>query len=220
MPRYEFHSHSFFSDGELLPIELIRRAKARGHACIAVTDHAGPSNVVEIVRKVREDCVMATSEWGIIALAGVEITHVPPSHISRIARIARDEGAQIIVVHGEVIVEPVQEGTNLAAVSDPNVDVLAHPGFMTKREAEIAAKNGVFVELTAKLGGAYTNAHVARLCLAAGAKMVVNTDTHKPEDLITEEFAMLVARGCGLTASQAEQVVNRNPLLLLKRLGV
>jgi len=30
MPLYDFHMHSFFSDGALLPMELIRRAHVNG----------------------------------------------------------------------------------------------------------------------------------------------------------------------------------------------
>ena len=40
MPLYDFHAHSFFSDGELLPMELIRRAVVKGYTALAITDHA------------------------------------------------------------------------------------------------------------------------------------------------------------------------------------
>ena len=29
--RYDFHSHTIFSDGELIPSELVRRAKTLDH---------------------------------------------------------------------------------------------------------------------------------------------------------------------------------------------
>ena len=37
--RIDLHMHSLFSDGELLPSELARRALVLGHEAIAITDH-------------------------------------------------------------------------------------------------------------------------------------------------------------------------------------
>jgi len=36
---YDFHTHTFHSDGVLSPIELIRRAFVKGYSAIAITDH-------------------------------------------------------------------------------------------------------------------------------------------------------------------------------------
>ena len=38
---YDFHTHTFLSDGVLSPMELIRRAHVRGYRAMAVTDHVG-----------------------------------------------------------------------------------------------------------------------------------------------------------------------------------
>ncbi len=42
---YDFHTHTFLSDGVLSPVELIRRALARGYRAMALTDHVGLGNV-------------------------------------------------------------------------------------------------------------------------------------------------------------------------------
>ena len=39
LPVYDFHTHTFLSDGVLSPMELIRRAHDKGYAAIAITDH-------------------------------------------------------------------------------------------------------------------------------------------------------------------------------------
>ena len=49
---------------------------------------------------------------------GIEITHVPPAKLEKLVNIAKCLGAELIVVHGETLVEPVESGTNLAAVSN------------------------------------------------------------------------------------------------------
>jgi len=38
-----------------------------------------------------------------------------------------------------------------------------------------------------------------------GATLVVNTDTHAPENLITDETALKIAMGAGLTESRAKE---------------
>ena len=67
--------------------------------------------------------------------------------------------ADLVVVHGETMAEPVVKGTNRAAVDCEFVDVLAHPGFITLDEARIATANGVHLELTSRRGHSLTNGH-------------------------------------------------------------
>ena len=55
---------------------------------------------------------------------------------------------------------------------------------------------------------------------AAGAKFLVNSDTHSPGDLHTEAFARTVALGAGLTPDEADAALYENPKLLLARAGV
>ena len=122
-------------------------------------------------------------------------------------------------MHGETPAEPVEPGTNLAAVSCPDVDVLGHPGLLTAEEAELAARNGVFVELTARRGHSLTNGHVARVGRAAGVRFVVDSDGHAPGDLLTPELALKVARGAGLTRPRRPPCCGENPRALLLRLA-
>jgi len=88
-------------------------------------------------------------------------------------------------VHGETIVEPVLRGTNRRRDLCPDVDILAHPGFLTDDDARLAAANGVFVEISARKGHAFANGHVANVGRAAGVRFLVNSDAHTPSDLLT-----------------------------------
>ena len=146
---YDFHTHTFLSDGVLSPVELIRRAFVKGYKAIAVTDHVGVGNIEPVTKTLVKDCELATKRWDILALPGVEITHVPKDDIDLVARAAKDIGARIVVVHGETVVEPVEPGTNEAAIRSQWVDVLAHPGLITVHEARLAAKKGVRLEISA-----------------------------------------------------------------------
>ena len=42
--------------------------------------------------------------------------------------------------------------------------------------------------------------------MSSGAKLVIDTDTHEPGDLVTDDYARTVLLGAGLTAKQAAQV--------------
>ena len=216
---YDFHTHTFLSDGVLSPIELIRRALARGYKAMAVTDHVGVGNLEWIVKTLIKDCALATQRWDILALPGVEITHVPKEDVDMVARTAKQLGAKLVAVHGETIVEPVEPGTNEAAVRSASVDVLAHPGLITYEHARLAAENGVYLEVSARKGHSLTNGHVAKMALKTGAAMVLDSDAHEPEDLLTPELTQKIATGAGLTEEDAHTLLELNPQTLLAGLG-
>ncbi|MDH3364969.1 MAG: histidinol phosphate phosphatase domain-containing protein [Thermoplasmata archaeon] len=216
--RSDFHTHTVFSDGELLPMELIRRAAVADHRAIAITDHASFSNIDWLVRNVAKDCAKADA-WGIEAITGVEITHVPVKYIDEAVKLARDSGAELVVVHGETTAEPVEQGTNNAAVSNPDVDILAHPGMISEEDARKAAENGVYLEISCRRGHSAANGHVSSVAKAAGARMLVNTDAHSPEDLSSMAIATNIARGSGLDADAIRMALVTNPESLLGKLG-
>ncbi len=185
---------------------------------MAITDHAGPGNLEWVIERLRADCDLARREWGILAIPGVELTHLPPAAIPELARRAKALGA-LVVVHGETPVEPVIPGTNRAAVSCPDVDILGHPGLLTEEEAALAAASGVFIELSARRGHCLANGHVVRLARRTGARLLLNSDAHEPGDLLTPEFARTVALGAGIEPNELGVVLEENPRSLLARLG-
>jgi histidinol phosphatase-like PHP family hydrolase len=151
-------------------------------------------------------------------IPGVEITHVPPRQIDRVAKMARKFGAEWIVVHGETVTEPVMPGTNRASVENPEIDILAHPGFITLEEAQIAKDNDVILEVTGRAGHNITNGHVVNMARAVGAKMVIDSDTHQPENLMSEEEALIVALGAGLSKEEADRALHVTPYEMTKHL--
>jgi len=216
---YDFHTHTFLSDGVLSPVELIRRALDRGYRAIALTDHVGLGNVEFVVKTLVIDCEQATKRWDILALPGVEITHVPKDDIDLVARAAKEMGAKLVVVHGETPVEPVEPGTNEAALRSDFVDVLAHPGLITYDEARLAAEKGIYLEVSARKGHSLANGHVAKIAKEAGAAMVLDSDAHEPDDLLTLELSRKVAKGAGLSDDEIHALLETNPKRLLAKLG-
>ncbi|MDP3564520.1 MAG: histidinol phosphate phosphatase domain-containing protein [Methanoregula sp.] len=206
---YDLHTHTILSDGEMLPIELIRRMAVAGYTTVAITDHADPSNIEEILAtlaRVRESAQI----YGVRLLCGVELTHVPPTQIAGLAKSAKELGADIVVVHGETPVEPVASGTNHAACGCRYVNVLAHPGLITLEDARLAAKNGIALELTSRGGHNRTNGHVALIAREAGCQLVVDSDAHAPNDILSEQAKFIVAKGAGLTDTECKEVISLN----------
>ena len=211
----DLHTHSLFSDGELIPAELTRRAAHAGYRAIAITDHADRSMFDLVIPRLLRVADELGQAWGLTVLAGIELTHIPPGDIAASADEARALGAQIIVCHGETLVEPVAPGTNRAAL-EADIDVLSHPGLLTAEEARLAAQRGVCLELSARKGHSFSNGHVARMALAHGAMLVVNSDAHAPGDLVPLEMARKVALGAGLSEEQFAQC-RRNAEELVER---
>jgi len=197
----DLHTHSIFSDGDLIPTELARRAYAAGYKAIAITDHADHSNFDFIIPRMIKVGNKITEKGRIKVLPGVELTHVDPADLAALAKEARALGAKIIVVHGETMVEPVPEGTNLAALQ-ADIDILAHPGLITEEEIKIAAQRGIYLEITTRKGHSLSNGHVARLAQKFRAKLVLDNDAHSPADFVGRTMAMKIALGAGLTADE------------------
>jgi putative hydrolase len=215
--RVDLHTHSILSDGALLPSEMLRRVEVLGYGAVAITDHADASNLDELVSQLVRFFREGTAGFSVRFIPGIELTHVPPAQIAPLARRARRLGARLVVVHGETPVEPVFPGTNRAAVECPDVDILAHPGLLTEEEAALAATNGLSLELTSRCGHSLTNGHVAQVARLTGTRLIVNTDTHAPGDMMGQARARLVALGAGLTEEEAHAALVTNAWDLVSR---
>ncbi len=213
----DLHTHSIFSDGELIPSELVRRAKVKGYRAIAITDHGDHSNADFIVPRIVKVCRKLSDAYAIQVIPGIELTHVPPEYIHELAVDCRSLGARIIVVHGETIVEPVIAGTNTAALQSP-IDILAHPGLITEEEAFMAAKNAICLEVSARKGHSLTNGHVVIMARRALASLVLNTDSHAPHDMISKDTAFKIAAGAGMLNKEIQSMFQNSELLVEKAL--
>ena len=158
----DLHTHTLFSDGELLPSELVRRAEVKGYTAIALTDHVDSSNIDFVLPRIVKVCKVLNRFWKIRAIPGVEITHAPVQEIKGLVKFARKNGAKIVIVHGETISEPVIPGTNRAAI-EAGCDILAHPGLITKSDVELAKKRNVYLEITTRKNHSRTNKRLFKL---------------------------------------------------------
>ncbi|PKL51734.1 MAG: PHP domain-containing protein [Nitrospira bacterium HGW-Nitrospira-1] len=201
----DLHTHTVFSDGELIPFELIRRAEAIGYRAIAITDHVDASNIDFIIPRVVKAVQKIRPFVSIDVLPGAEITHAPPELIPELIKEARHLGAKIVVVHGETIVEPVLKGTNRAAI-EAGADILSHPGLISTEDLLLAKEKNILLEITARKGHSLANGYVAKEAVCFGARLCINTDAHSPSDLITKETARRILLAAGIDDNMIEGI--------------
>lgn len=212
----DLHTHTLLSDGELLPSEMVRRAEVIGYEAIALTDHVDHSNIDFVLPRIAHACKILNKFWKIRSIPGVEISHAPLEEIKPLVRFARKNGAKIVVVHGETISEPVIPGTNKHAI-EAGCDILAHPGLIKEEDVGLARKNGVYLELTTRKNHSKTNRRLFKIASSIGAKLILNTDAHSVDDLISDAYAKRFLRNIGLTDIEINAVF-KNSKNLVKRL--
>lgn len=212
----DLHTHSLLSDGEYLPSELARRAYTKGYQVIGISDHVDPSTIDHVAASILAVKAKADFYTNITIVPGVELTHVPKGLIKEMIDYARELGIAYVIVHGETLAEPVEEGTNREAI-EGGADILAHPGLITEDLASLAKEKGVLLEISARKGHSLTNGHVARIAGRTGANLVYNTDSHKSSDLTSLEEAGKIVAGAGLSADDFLKM-QQNALDLVRRI--
>jgi len=151
-------------------------------------------------------------------LPGIELTHLPPEQFKPLANYARRHGIKIIIAHGETTVEPVAQGTNKLALK-ADIDILAHPGLINDEDTKLAAERGVFLEITSRRGHFDTNAHVIKQARKFGARLILNNDSHAPEDIITPAQLNQVGLNAGLTHEEIDTIYKNTEDLINKKKG-
>lgn len=214
----DLHSHSLYSDGELLPAEALRRVTVLGYRYLGITDHVDASNYDFVLERLRRAAAALNKVSPTKLIPGVEFTHVPPSQIGALVGQARALGAALIVVHGETLAEPVAPGTNRAGL-EADIDILAHPGLISPEEAALAAQRGIMLEISARHGHCLANGHVAALARQVGAGLIVNTDAHGPGNYISRDRAVQIAQGAGLSLPECQQLLANSETLAQRALA-
>jgi histidinol phosphatase-like PHP family hydrolase len=215
---YNLHAHTLLSDGQLLPSEVAVRYQNKGYTVIAITDHADYSNIKQLAKSVVEFCRRWPKDSTIKVLPGVELTHLPPQQFKPLAALARKAGIKIIIAHGETPVEPVAKNTNhLALMAD--IDILAHPGLISDEDVTLAKDRGIFLEITSRRGHNQSNAQIIKQARKIGAKLILNHDSHSPEDIISPADLIKAGLDAGLTQIEIDKIYEEVKTFLIKKEG-
>ena len=83
----------------------------------------------------------------------------------------------------------------------------------------MAKDNGIYLEISSRRGHCLANGHVASISQAVGAKLLLNSDLHSPDDFLTENLGAEILASAGLEHEEVKRVMHENPRELLGRIG-
>ena len=135
-----------------------------GYRIIGISDHADSSNLETVISSLLGLKKKMAYYENITIVPGVEITHVPKHLIGEVIAEARNLGALYVVVHGETLSEPVEEGTNHEAILGGPISSPI-PASSARKMRGLPRERGVLLEITARKGHSLSNGHVAKLAL-------------------------------------------------------
>ncbi len=224
--RGDLHCHTVASDGHATIEEMAITARERGHEYLAITDHSAshgfgddvpPDALRRQIDLVRE--VDARVD-GIRLLAGSEVNVLPDGSLDYEDDLLAKLDWVVASVHtsfrmsSEAMTERI-----VRAIEHPLVDAIGHPtgrligkrtGYAVDVAAliEAAARTGTFLEINGAPDRRDLDEVHARAACAAGVKLVLDSDAHRPSTLDNQRWAVATARRAWLTP---DDVANTRP---------
>jgi DNA polymerase (family X) len=228
----DLHVHTTRSDGRHTLAEMVRAAKERGYACVAITEHskslamAGGFDEARVRRSVTEIEAVRREVPGIEVLHGLEVDILADGSLDL------DDDALglldwvIVSLHSR-LEQPAEVATArvLKALEHPAVCAMGHPTgrmigirpaspFDMERVLERAAELGVAMEINCQPDRMDLSDAHARLAKEKGATLVIDTDAHSTAHLDLMRYGVFVARRAGLTK---DDVLNARPYERMRR---
>jgi DNA polymerase (family 10) len=226
----DLHSHTTASDGTASIEEMATAAREAGYEYLAITDHSATmgfgSEVSPDELRRQIERIRATNVDGIELLAGSEVNILPDGSLDYDDDLLSELDWIVASVHTSFRM-PSDRMTEriMRAIEHPLVDVLGHPTgrkieqrlpyeFDIERVIEAAARTGTMLEINANPDRRDLNDIHARNAAAAGVRLVIDTDAHRPASFTrVARFGIATARRAWLTA---EDVANTRPLAELQ----
>ena len=227
------HTHTTFTDGRNSLEEMARAAKDRGYEYLAITDHSKRLAMTggldeNALREQMEEIERLDEELdGITLLKGIEVDILEDGSLDLSDEVLGDLDLVICSVHHKFdLSEKEQTERVLEALSNPNVNGLAHPtGRMIgsrepyeidlHRVLEAAKENGCFLEVNASPERLDLDDIRCKIAKEAGVKLSIATDAHSVNDLDNMRFGIGQARRGWL---EKEDVINTRTVKQLRKL--
>ena len=232
--RGDLHMHTTWSDGADDPAAMLAACAARGYAYVAITDHSQALRMTGGL-----DAAKLARQWEALDVLEVERDGDPPALLRGLeVDILRDGSLDlddewlarldlvIVAVHSHFGLPQAEQTSRIVrALEHPQVNVLAHPTgrLLTRRDGydvdldavfEAAAQAGVAIECNASPQRLDAGDVDLMRAVAAGCRVVINTDAHSVHGLDDMRFGVLTARRAWL---EPAQVINAWPLERLRR---
>ncbi len=230
--RGDLHCHTTWSDGRASVREMAAAARDRGYAYLAVCDHTPNVGVVpglgsDDLRRQGEEIAAVNADLApFVVLRGVECDIRSDGSLDVEDDVLRElDWVQLSLHAGQRRSRVELTRIVTEAMRHPAVSALSHPtGRILNHRPEnaldldevfaVARETGVAVEVNGLPDRLDLSAAHVRAALAAGVRIVLNSDAHSTAGLASLEFALATARKAGVTT---DAVVNTRPLSELLR---
>jgi putative hydrolase len=201
--RGDCHAHSTWSDGGSSPAEMAEAARDLGHEWMAMTDHSPRLTVANglSVERLQEQLELISSLNAGLApfriLTGIEVDILEDGTLDQRPDLLAALDVVVASVHSKLRM-PAREMTPrmIAAVSNPDVDVLGHctgrmvvgrgrpeSEFDPERVFAACAANGVAVEINCRPERLDPPDRLLRIAVDMGCLFAIDTDAHAPGQL-------------------------------------
>ena len=232
--RGDTHVHSDWTDGVDSIVAMARAARALGREWMVLTDHSPSLGVTRGLTAERVEEQRAELGRLNADLAPFRILHGTEMEI-------RADGSldypDTLLATMDVVVASVHTGRGqskeqltrrtLAAIDNPNVDIIAHPtGQIVNRRDPVAldwprvfaaaARTGTLLEINGSPRLDLDDG-LARAAATAGVRLSLASDAHRTEELGQLAYAVSVARRAWLSADQVAGTRTADALLELFR---
>ena len=236
--RGDGHSHSDWSDGGSPPWEMAGTARDLGHEWIALTDHSPRltvANGLSAERLIRQFGVVHALNDDLApfrVLTGIEVDILDDGSLDQREDLLAELDVVVASVHSKLRMPsgPMTERM-VAAVRNPNVDVLGHctgrllgggrgsrPESVFDAEAVFTAcrENGVAVEINCRPERQDPPDPLLALAVELGCVFSIDTDAHAPGQLDWQHSGCVRAEQAGIPASR---IINTQPASKVARRG-
>jgi len=221
------HNHTEYSDGRDTIREMVVAARERGYRYIGFTEHSMTASYAnglspERVRQARHEIDALRREFPDIGiLQGTECDILPDGSLDYPDAVLASFDFVIGSVHTRFrMPEPEMTARVLRALRNPHLDILGHPsgrlllsrkgyGIDLRAVIEVAAQEGVAIEINADPHRLDLDWRHARAFLEHGGWVSINPDAHSTRGLDNVRYGVAMARKAWATK---HQVLNALPL--------
>ena len=223
----DLHIHSEWSDGLIDYKDMVRIAQEKGYEYIAISDHSISNfygnglSTERLVQKMGFIENLRKKFKDINILMGAEIDIRKAGRFDYPPEIIKKLDIAIASLHSSFTNSSMENTSRaVSALEEDYFDFLAHPtGFVFGNRApifididrviEACSKHGKALEINSYYMRMDLNEQNARKAKDAGAKLVINTDSHRPGNMDMIELGIDIARRAGL---EAEDIINTSSL--------
>lgn len=216
--RGDLHCHTTASDGQASIEQMAEAAKKLGYEFLAITDHSKTQVIANgltaerLMKHAAEIRKVSDRMKGITLLAGCEVDILADGHLDFENDVLKELDFVVASPH-VALKQPPEKATErlLRAIENKYVNVVGHPTgrLIFEREGltfdfekifKAAADSGTALEINASYPRLDLNDVNAKAALATGAKLAIDTDSHRVESFPDMRFGIYVARRAWATA--------------------